>query len=284
MTRMLLQGCNSVEKDPQLLIVERQSLTFNLGDSTTENRRITYEVDVPVAGPKFLADSVMSLLNELLHENCEILLDSPRKTLDEVRTDDRNHFLQHYADIYEPYLKEEYSGYYDLTVEMLAQNTSFITYGVGVLHCGASCGSEMYCYTLSKKDGHRLSEIMTVDNYKHFLEESADYSDSDDEMDEVRYNVSDSTFQFNSFGLLGHSVLIVSNAVTNHCRIGEVDYDDIKPYLTEEARQLMEKASADKTYPKNDWYVGKRLGEMMTESGKTFFLREYNPFTETYFT
>ena len=148
-----LQGCQSakMERSSDLEVVEQTDSVFGC-DEDNNDSRASFVLDVPVNGPQALVDSVMALINREMHDCCEACShfdDIVSYSPEEVFTDDASQLLSHYMEKYRPLLKDSLYGMVHLALKMEVQTASYVTYGLEYYHCGGSCGSEKYFFTLT---------------------------------------------------------------------------------------------------------------------------------------
>lgn len=254
---------NSIKEEPssQLLIVERQQM--EVGNSPFGKEK--FSIDIPLSGPIILKDSVMSFLNEQLYLFCEDQVDGSGKSPDSMLITDAEWLLRHYVDVYRPLAQKKGGWLPSLYITMLAQTESFITYGVTFYHNKSVYGSEMYCYTFSKQDGHRLREIFSYEKLDNFFEKRRVQIWGYKPKIEITQNL---------FGLNEDSLLFAVNGLDYGFLLEEFGYSEILPYLSEEAKLLISQKGSRDSYPRNSWYMGRRIGTVSTNEGDTIFLME----------
>ena len=277
------EEAKSGEADGQsLLVVERQQTQFYVGDEW--KHPLTFIVDVPVAGSQVLRDSVDAFLNEQLYQFMESQVGqyddygqyTKTKSFDEVHTDDSGNLLKHYLDIYQPYMKKQVDWLFTYSITILAQTDNFVTYGVFHYRCGAMCSDEMSCYTFSKKDGHRLRDIISKENLtKYFaghkeIEEKYEVDDEDEErnVDLAQFWDSD------CIALLEDQVLYVVNGMASHYTCETFDYKDILPFLSKEAQAFVNERGDKAHFPLKEWFMGQQLGQVVSDAGDTIYIAE----------
>lgn len=280
---LLFEGCGNTDGESGLLVVERQWEDVELDDKTKSVYGPTFCVDVPINGPKALTDSVMEFLNKEIYNCCELMLDSNdqesnnrKLAFKDVLTDDADSFVWHYVEAYKPYFEEELCNTYMFTLLLIAQTESFVTYGLEFYHCGASCGSELKSFTFDKKDGHRIKNIMGIQEMFRFLTDDPYYKDMVEECRPAVTQEKDLEFADMDFALLGNVLNITFNDVVNHYRSVAVNYNDVLPYLSEEARQLLSKKTVCDL---KQWYMGCRIGSVETTNGQSVYILERSPHT-----
>lgn len=278
MAGFALQSCknkNEVEVkvlDSQLLVVERQEEEVIVGDEFTYPLNI--QIDIPISGPQMLVDSLTDFFNEKMYEYCE-KEGGAKKQFDKVRTNNIANLLQHYFDIYKPYFLKEVEWSSCFSIVLLAQTENYVTYGLTHHHCGGSCGSEMFCYTFSKRNGHRLSEIISHENLDKFYADHKHYKKW-----EYGWEYTHLDLPRDYFGLLEDSLLFAVNDVGNHYEVSQFGYEKILSYLSKEAQQFIAERGDKASCLWKNWYVGKRLGTVVAESGDTIYLMERGPISD----
>lgn len=270
----ILAGCRS-GKNKDLVVVERQN--FKL-EGISDFYSAEFVVDVPISAPQPLYDSLKSYLNRELHYAVELVLDTTYRDssqiykAEEVYTDDMMQFADHYFEKYRDYSKRIENGY-GLHLFVVDQNNAFVTYGLEFTHCGGSCGSEFIPHTFSKKDGHQLTDIITLDNLVKYLREHPD-EDSLYLYYEMLKDTEDDEPALIELpcGLMSDGLVLATNYYSNHYRTLFFPYDDIMPYLSDEAREYVEGIKRDESSA--DWFLGDRVGTVTTGSGRTILLDE----------
>ena len=254
---------NSTVETPysQLLVVER--LQMEVGSSPFGKER--FSIDIPVSGPHVLTDSVMDFLNEQLYLLCEEQTDSSGLSPESMHISDAEQLLRQYVDIYKPLVQKKGGWLPSIYITMLAQTESFITYGVAYYHNKSVYGSEMYCYTFSKQDGHRLREIFSYEKLDNFFEKRRVQIWGYKPKIEITQNL---------FGLNEDSLLFAINGLDFGFNLDELGYSEILPYLSEEAKLLILQKGSRDSYPRSSWYMGRRIGTVSTNEGDTIFLME----------
>jgi len=142
----------------------------------------------------------------------------------------------------------------------IAQTESFVTYGIEEYHYGDSCGSEFYCHTFSKNDGHRIQNIISWDDILHFINDHSDAKHPFEQWQLESKNI-DSESLFDA-GLTENGLLVVNEDEVNHYVLGMFAYEDVLPYLSREAQELVKAMVKTKKYNREDWYVGRCIGQV----------------------
>lgn len=250
-----------------LLVVMRDKVDFEL-DGIDECKIV---MDVPINGPKYLVDSVMHYLNHQLHEICEEVF-SRNAPLEEVYSNDPHSLLEHYKASYKPYFdRESFWGMEYWTMLLIAQTDSYVTYGLENYHCGGSCGSEFYCCSFSKYDGHRIDEIINVKSLARCLKKHPEIDHPFNEFQYEHGHFIDSDCI--GVGLVEEGLLCVNEDFANHYTFRIIDYDEIFPYLTKEAQKLV-KQGLNSDCKWEDWHVGQKKGGVLTTDGESIILTE----------
>lgn len=234
------------------LVFERQEcvLQHMVGFIPSHDIDIGMTVDVPIGGDKVVVDSIMYFINEAVYGFMESG-DGSGFTPEQVYCADAKHFVKHYYDAYRPLIPDtcyEFDGtpgrFCDpeyFSVIMVGQTDAFVTYQIGTLYLGE--GASYYCewFTFSKEDGHRLQDVITTDNLLRFFEEHPE--EENEIFDEMKALI------YNGFSVEGRSVFGLSgNKLLHQFRIpgdiydAEYDLEVIKPYLTDEAKEWLEKS------------------------------------------
>ena len=206
----------------QPLVVERQQI--EVGNSSFGKEQIF--IDIPILGPHILTDSVMAFLNEQLYKFCEEQTENSGMNYDSLYINNSEKLLRHYVDAYRPLVQEKGGWLPTLYITMLAQTESFITYCVACKH-NKSDYAEMYCYTFSKQDGHRLREIISHENLDKFFDEHKEHRWLSNSVKEIKQDI---------FGLIEDTLLFVNNGLAFGFYLNEFGYSEILPYLSEDAK------------------------------------------------
>lgn len=271
-------SCGGKKDNDVLMVVERQNMNIECG-----YMQISINIDVPIAGPSVLMDSVMEFLNRETYDFCESMCSdfeesqpSQLYSYQEARTVDAEHFMQHYADLYTSGFMRSDLDFQSLTIGLVAQTDSFVTFGEEYYHCGGSCGSEFFWYTFDKKDGHLVKEIVNKNDLADCINKLA--------AREYGYSYSESGFDpeynYHALGLSELGVMLASES-NNHYSTELIDYQSIKPYLTKEALELIKTVGTTK-YSYEDWSMGRLIGKVENNDHETIYLM-FRPSLEDYF-
>ena len=264
-----MQSCKSEKKveplgkiESELVVVERQTVSMPV----TDYYSVDLSVDVPISGQQVVVDSLMVFLNKQLYDFCEHEVNSSGMTMEELATNDAKHLLQHYFDAYKDYIKKEVDWFFSFGLTMIAQTESYVTYATSCSHCGASCGSELYFYTLSKIDGHRLSPIMTQEEFKRFHKEQLKNEDDSEPF------LPDYATKDYFFALLEDNLVFALNGYGNHFLSEQFKYEDIRPYLSSEAQAYIDARGDKANYPLREWYMGHVEDVVKNADGDSIYL------------
>ena len=261
---LVAAGCGEQKKDSidSKLMVVRQFTELE-GDSEGDVGR--FAVDVPVKGPQPLLDSIKAFLNQELYEAFQdYACDTFLYKAEEVYVDDMVYLLSSYSDKYNTTIKEKISWFFDLNIFIIAQTESFVTYGIECYHGSGSTGSKFICHTFSKKDGHRIENLIT----KHDLARY-DKEHPTEKIEDVENESENFDWDYYSVGLTGEGLLLVNNEV-NHYVTRTIEYETILPYLSKEAQELV-KAMGESAI---DCFIGERIGTVNSADGRTIILTE----------
>ncbi len=175
-----LQSCQGYRQvSTEVLEVMEQDATISASYNGDHNLKVT--VDVPQVGPDRLVDSVLEFINRQLYETCEeYACHEDGKAIftpEEIFTDDADHLLCRYMEKYQPQIPNNRWKVLDVSLKMEAQTTSYVTYGMRIVHCAPSmeCGSEKFFFSFAKRDGHLVREIISHENLVHFYEDYPEY-------------------------------------------------------------------------------------------------------------
>lgn len=276
-------GCDRIEAETGLMVVERQWENVELGDKAKPVYGPTFCVDVPINGPKALTDSVMAFLNKEIYNCCELILDSDgqgstgrRLEFEDVLTGNADSLVLHYVEAYRPYFEEESCSTCMFSLLLLAQTESFVTYGLEYYPCGACRGSGVRSFTFAKRDGHRIKDIMSNRDLSRFLADAPYYQDMVEECRPALAHGESLEAAGMDLALLGNVLNITFSGVADHYRSMAVDYRAVLPYLSEEAKQLL---SGTTVCDLKQWYMGCRIGSVETADGQSVYILERSPHT-----
>ena len=228
----------------QSLMVERQEcvLQHMVGAYPSEDSDIGITIDVPISGNPVLVDSVMHFLNYAIYGFFEPSY-HPRISLEAVYCADARHLLSHYQEAYKPFMTDTCyridnppcctNGHY-LSVTLVEQTQSFVTYQVSVLHIGEGDCEYLDWATFDKSDGHRLAEVIDADYVDSFVMEQCDLEDAQDRLsmgDEVAWRF--------SFGLTADSLRVQYFYAPGIVETMAFDMKTARPYLSKEAKELL---------------------------------------------
>ncbi|MBP5650082.1 MAG: hypothetical protein J6X01_03260 [Bacteroidales bacterium] len=232
------------------LVVERQEcmLQHMVGFIPSHDIDIGMIVDVPVSGDNAVADSIMRFINEVVYGFMESG-DGSGFTPEQVYCAEAKHFVKHYYNAYKPLIPDTCYEIGDgpgrfcdpeyFSVTMLDQTDAFVTYEVGTLYLGEGATYLREWYTFYKSDGRRVQDIITTDNLRRF------YNEHPEVQNELRDMMGEYTGNFDDiegrsvFGLSGDS-LLHQFRIPGDVYEAAYDLKVIKPYLTEEAKKLLE--------------------------------------------
>jgi hypothetical protein len=241
----------SAKPYPKPLKVERQQwiLQHMVGNIPSEDFDIGIIIDVPVGGDPVMVDSVTCLLNQALYCFLESSHE-PHFTAEEVYCADGRRVLQHYQEVYKPFIVDTcYKGdeppcfphfFHFLTVVKEEQTNKYLTYRVAEYFVGEGDFEYSDWVTFNKADGHRLPEVISDAEFLRFLEEHPDLRT--DTWDDMQWHIEEGygVKGRNHFGLKTDSVW--NEYLYDPGIIDTMWYDMevIRPYLTEEAQRLLE--------------------------------------------
>lgn len=274
-----------IQKD--FLVVERHQVFLDWNFSVTADLPITNYMHLE-RDARYLSDSVSSLINKELHS----LLDNLSMERSEEEKESYYHQtmtssdgpiydLDIIKDEYES-LKEEYVGGQWISFILVAQTESFVTYGLECYHCAGSCGSEFYCYTFSKKDGHRVKNLITWKDIMRFINDHPDaYHPFGQWQLEAKFDDMNASHLYDA-GLLNDGLLLVNEDDVNHYVIGKIAYKDILPYLSKEAQELVKVMGDGVKYNREGWYLGRCIGECKTNEDTNIHLMQREPLWQSF--
>ena len=263
---LILTGCHDKEAtrtgttNQNLLVVERQTIDLGWDASIT--------VDAPVGGPSHLQDSVNKFLNNEIYQYYLMFWKfggqesaDPQHIFDEQMYDENGTFFD--LDIF-PYAfhQLENVGGIRFSIASIAQTESFVTYGIEDCHCGGkdSCGSKFHCHTFSKKDGHRIQDIISWGDILRFINDHPDAKHPFGQRQIETNNINPESL-FDA-GLTENGLLVVNEDEANHYVLGMLAYEDVLPYLSQEAQELVKAIDRAKEHNREDWYMGRCIGQI----------------------
>lgn len=222
-------------------------------------------------------DSITSFLRREVHDLMTTLCEDT--TTFDAHCDDWDDISSPYF-VLEDAIQNTYSNKIEdvggivVTFALIAQTESFITYGLESFHCGGSCGSELYCYTFSKKDGHRIRNIINWDDIQRFIKDHPKakhpYGQWQLEADNDFMNV----VPLYDMALLNDGLLMVNEDEVNHYNVGKIAYEDVLPYLSQEAQELVRSIGSDLLYDREDWYLGRCIGKVHCDEDEPILLMQ----------
>ena len=234
----------STKPKKQPLVVERQEcvLQHMIGAYSSEDSDIGITVDVPVDGDAVLVDSVMHFLNQVIYGFFEPSY-HPRFSQEEVYCADSKHLLSHYQEVYKPFMTDTCyrisqppcctDGHY-LSVTLMEQTHSFVTYQVMGLHIGEGDCEYLSWVTFDKSDGHRLAEVVGADRVDSFVMEKSGVDDAQNRLS----SGADVAWRF-SFGLTTDSLRVQYFYAPGIVETMSFDMKTAYPYLSDEAKELL---------------------------------------------
>lgn len=268
MMTVVIIGCGEQKKtyitDMKSLVVERQYVKL---DGISSFDIAEFVADVPVRGPQPLLDSLKVFFNETLYRMFEVGgmddFDFKLFTAEKVYSDDLPNLLASYADKYRKHIKENLFWFVTYNIFLIAQTESFVTYGVECYHGSGSTGSEFVCYTFNKNNGHRVNNLITWNDVLRFVK---DHPSNEWNLEAEPESMND---RFDA-GLLHDGLLLVDEDVANHYWSSKIAYEDVFPFLSEEAQSLVKNMGMVSKW--EDCFKGERLATLNTEDGKTIVL------------
>lgn len=228
----------------QSLVVERQEcvLQHMIGAYSSEDSDIGITVDVPVGGDPVLVDSVMHFLNQAIYGFFEPSY-HPRFSQGKVYCANAKHLLSHYQKAYKPFMTDTCyrisqppcctDGHY-LSVTLMEQTQTFVTYQVRVLHIGEGDCEYLSWVTFDKSDGHRLAEVIGADRVDGFVMEKCGVDDAQNRLS----SGADVAWRF-SFGLTTDSLRVQYFYAPGIVETMAFDMKTAYPYLSKEAKKLL---------------------------------------------
>lgn len=265
---LVLTGCHDTSTNTQPLVVVRQHVRF--GSYNPQD----IAVDVPIKGPRPLLDSLKVFLNAEVYRVFESLdFESDNTTTftpKEVYTKDMSRLLDSYADHYSSHIGKITEWYWPsgFSLFLVAQTESFVTYA---LEFYRGRGSSMCCHTFSKKDGHKIGEIITEENLVKFLNDHPSV-----EHPFFKYQINEwepGDWKFFEAGLLEDGALCINES---DILASIFDYKKLLPYLSSEAQELINTRGETK-FLYEDCSLGEPIGKVKTIDGETICLMTRPP-------
>ena len=271
--------CGTQKKDQfdqQMVMVERQNAQLRSHHGGYYEG--DFAVDIPVTAPRPLMDSLKVFLNKELHEVFESSLessstsDSLHFSSEELFQDCLRVILSNYEDKYRPF-EDELFNPMDFRFFLIAQTNQFITYGLEYYACGGSCGSSFNCFTFSKKDGCRIDNLITWNDILRFINE---HPEVEHPFGQWQHESKDSNGLSEWFdaGLTEEGLLVINEDQMNHYVAGMLQYEDVLPYLSKEAQDIVSSIDEVTKYSRDDWYLGKCIGMVENTKGEEIRLMQ----------
>ena len=246
-TIALLGFTATAKNHNQSLKVERQQWTLQhmTGYIPSEEFDIGITVDVPVSGNPVLVDSVMQVLNKAIYNFFENGID-PRFAPGELYCSDPKRLLQYYREAYKPFIEDtcEFDGccpdFHYLSVTMVEQTELFVTYEVSNYFIGEGDCEYLDWVTFYKSDGHRLAKVIRDDGLLDLLKLSSGKNYDVWEDVEYRLSIGSELPYSTDFGLTSDSIWCQYFFAPGIVETFPFNMETARPYLTEEARRLLE--------------------------------------------
>lgn len=247
MATFALAGCRNgtTYKDnvvPQELKVTTMSDSTHVYVSSKDstfgcNYELGAMVDFPTSGPSPLTDSIKRFVYlELYHifdgGDNESNIHIP---FDQVCTLGGDNIVTDFVSSYEPlYAQTEGcgTGADFLTLSLIAQTETFVTYSAEYMSCGAGCSYDHNFFTFRKRDGHLIRKIATTENLKRFVKDYPDYSEA------INFENYVSFYGLTEDGML-YGYYLPFGPYSGAPEIITIPYSEIDSYLTKEAQELI---------------------------------------------
>lgn len=248
-TLSLMCFCNFPQPQKQPLVVERQecALQHMVGFIPSHDIDIGMAIDVPVSGDKAVVDSIMRFINEAVYGFMESG-EGSGFTPEQVYCADAKHFVKHYYDAYKPLIADtcyEMDGtlgrFCDpeyFSVIMVGQTDAFVTYEISTLYLGEGATNIREWFTFYKDDGRRAQSVITMDGLLRFFDEHPEERNELYGMMEELMKYGEDVEGRSAFGLSGDKVMHQLR-IPGDIYYAEYDLEVIKPYLSEEAKELL---------------------------------------------
>lgn len=258
------------------LYVERQETYLDWNVSIT----MDIPIDVKHEDKKYesLQDSVSSFLNREAHSQLSRLCnEAPDIDETDYEYDVCNPFysLNEILSVYQGRVEDV--GYERISFFIIAQTESFVTYGLEEYHCAGSCGSDFHCYTFNKKDGRLVKDMITFQDIRRFVK---DHPKSNHPFDQWKLEGDDKNIKEGSdygIGLLNDGLLLVNENFSKHYFLGKIEYEDILPYLSEEAQGLVKAMGDSISHNRDEWFLGSCIGKINQKGKPTIKLMKRTP-------
>lgn len=243
---LALAGCNNgnTYKDN---IVTQELTVIAVADSVHEyeeytdtsvglNFELGAEVDFPIGGPQPLADSIKRFVYmELYHIFDRGDVADIHIPFEQVCAWGGDNIVTDFISSYKPlYAQTEgwNTGAHYLTLSLIDQTETFVTYSAEYVYCGAGCSYDHNFFTFRKRDGHLIQKIATTKNLTKFVKNHPDYSET------INFENYVSFHGLAEDGML-YGYYLPFGPYSGAPEIITIPYSEIYAYLTKEARELI---------------------------------------------
>ena len=207
---------------------------------------LSVAADLPMKGPKTLIDSISVFLNEELYSYFDYSTDEKhRLPYEKVFSTDIPHLLKRYQKAYRPYFDVKNPDVCEfathcLELNLVAQTATYVTYEVINIFFGEGLEEARSWVTFAKSDGHRLNKVITDENLLRFFQEHPEQRDND-LWNGIMFNMNEhGSLPSYYVGLLNDSLAFQYVWAPGIFDDFKYDLALLKPYLTEEAQELVE--------------------------------------------
>lgn len=239
-------AANPEDGDDTLAVKRQMCFLKDYSHLQEKDCSLTVIADLPVKGFKTLVDSITVFLNEELYRYFDPSIESKHiQPYEKAFSSDIPHLLNHYRKVYRPYFNVKNPNICEfathcLELNMVAQTATYVTYEIIDVFFGEGLEEARTWVTFAKSDGHRLKEVITDDNLIRFLREHPDRRDNG-VLGDIVTCMENGVFSRNvNVGLLNDSMAFQFIWAPGIFDDSKYDLAPLKPYLTEEAQELLE--------------------------------------------
>ena len=119
-----------------------------------------------------------------------------------------------------------------LTLSLIAQTETFVTYSAEYMYCSAGCSYDHIFFTFRKRDGNLIRTIATTKNLKRFVKDYPQYSEA------IYFENYVSFHGLTEDGML-YGYYLPFSPYSGAPEIITIPYSEIFTYLTKKAQELI---------------------------------------------
>ena len=248
---LALTGCHD-GKTAQDYIVTQNMMVRTVADTTSitgvlldsdfvSGYEIGAEIDYPTDGPQPLTDSIRLFVIKDLYRMLDWDDDEEERLIpfEKVCEWKGDNIVTEFLDNYSPFYEKEVVGVGAdyLSLKLVAQTETFVTYFGEYNSCGASCATGYCYYTFRKQDGHLFKEIISKKKLKAFVKDYPLYNN----LFAIEYNEEFDTRVNEYLSMLKDGVVFVDPVGLDLGELREttIPYAEIRPYLSKQAQELI---------------------------------------------